>query len=63
LLRRLAAELRWEVDLTPVDTPRIDRSLDSSLFRARTGWLPSPWSEMLAELAAERDWYAALRCP
>jgi len=63
LLRRLAAELRWEVDLTPVDMPRIDRSLDSSPFRARTGWRPSPWSEMLAELAAEREWYAALRCP
>jgi dTDP-4-dehydrorhamnose reductase len=63
LLRRLADQLRWDVDITPVDTPRIDRSLDSSLFRSRTGWRPSPWSDMLAELAAEHEWYAGLRSP
>jgi dTDP-4-dehydrorhamnose reductase len=61
LLRRLAGELRWDVDLIPTNTPCIDRSLDSGRFRARTGWSPAPWSEMLAALAAEHEWYAAFR--
>ena len=53
LLRRLAAKLGWEVDLRPIDEPAIDRSLDSSRFRARTGWRPPSWDEQLDGLAAE----------
>jgi len=53
LLLRLAEHLGWDVDLTPSDDPAIDRSLDSSLFRKRTGWTPPEWDSMLAALAAE----------
>ena len=57
LLRRLATRLAWDVDLRPVDEPVIDRSLDSSRFRDRTGWRPPSWDTMLDQLAAE--WLAA----
>jgi dTDP-4-dehydrorhamnose reductase len=53
LLAGLAGYLGWEVDLRPVDEPMIDRSLDSTRFRARTGWTPPSWAEMLEELARE----------
>jgi len=54
LLRELAGHLGWDVQLGPVDEPTIDRSLHSSRFRERTGWIPPSWDAMLAELAAER---------
>ena len=53
LLADLAKKLGWEVDLSPVDEPVIDRSLDSTRFRERTGWNPPNWDEMLVELATE----------
>jgi dTDP-4-dehydrorhamnose reductase len=51
LLAELAGHLGWDVDLRPSDQPVIDRSLDSTRFRERTGWTPPSWDEMLAELA------------
>lgn len=53
LLAGLADSLGWDVDLTPVDEPAIDRSLDSTRFRDRTGWAPPSWDRMLEDLAAE----------
>lgn len=53
LLAELAGYLGWDVDLSPVDEPVIDRSLDSTRFRVRTGWTPPGWDEMLEELARE----------
>lgn len=53
LLTSLADHLGWDVDITPSDELVIDRSLDSSRFRERTGWTPPSWDEMLADLAAE----------
>ncbi|MEO8272549.1 MAG: SDR family oxidoreductase [Chloroflexota bacterium] len=53
LLSRLTADLGWTVDLTPVDRPVIDRSLDSTRFRQRTGWAPPSWDDMLQRLASE----------
>ncbi len=53
LLAELAKYLGWEVDLSPDDALVIDRSLDSTRFRERTGWAPPSWGEMLMELAAE----------
>lgn len=55
LLVTLAEHLGWDVDITPVDEPVIDRSLDSSMFRRRTGWTPPSWAQMLEELAAQYD--------
>jgi dTDP-4-dehydrorhamnose reductase len=42
---------------------RIDRSLDSSRFRAVTGWEPPPWDSMVAELAADPTPYDSWRQP
>jgi dTDP-4-dehydrorhamnose reductase len=53
LLTTLAEELGWNVDISPSDDVIIDRSLDSTRFRERTGWTPPSWDEMLSELAAE----------
>ncbi len=53
LLTQLAATLGWPIDLTPVAEPVIDRSLDSTRFRERTGWAPPSWETMLTQLAAE----------
>ncbi len=53
LLTMLAAHLGWDVELSPADEPVIDRSLDSTRFRERTGWNPPNWDIMLARLAAE----------
>lgn len=33
------------------DRYRIDRSLDSTLFRRQTGFAPEPWEDMVAEMA------------
>ena len=52
LLTKLADTLGWDVEITPVDEPVIDRSLDSTRFRERTGWTPPSWDEMLERLAA-----------
>jgi dTDP-4-dehydrorhamnose reductase len=53
LLARLAGYLGWDVSLSPIDEPVVDRSLDSTRFRQRTGWTPPSWDEMFEELAAE----------
>ncbi len=55
LLTDLAKHLRWNVDISAVDQPAIDRSLDSTRFRERTGWTPPSWAEMLDWLAGEWD--------
>ncbi len=52
LLSKLAGYLEWDVVLTPSEELVIDRSLDSTRFRARTGWTPPSWDEMLEALAA-----------
>ncbi len=53
LLTKLAGFLGWDVDIAPAATPVIDRSLDSTRFRERTGWSPAGWDEMLGRLARE----------
>jgi dTDP-4-dehydrorhamnose reductase len=53
LLTKLAAELSWEIDITPSEELVIDRSLDSTRFRERAGWAPPSWDELLAGLATE----------
>ena len=60
LLTALRGELDWDVDIQPADEPVIDRSLDSTRFRARTGWTPRPWSEAATQLASERAAYEGL---
>jgi dTDP-4-dehydrorhamnose reductase len=57
LLKTLDAALGWRVEIDPKDEPVIDRSLDSTRFRSRTGWSPRPWAETVVRLAAEREVY------
>jgi dTDP-4-dehydrorhamnose reductase len=52
LLTSLANAMGWAVDVQPNDDLVLDRSLDSSRFRERTGWTPPTWGEMLDGLAA-----------
>jgi dTDP-4-dehydrorhamnose reductase len=40
---------------------KINRSLDSSVFRAATGWRPSGWDEMIAEMTADPTPYERWR--
>jgi dTDP-4-dehydrorhamnose reductase len=42
-----------DVEITAVDEPRIDRSLDSSRFRSETQWTPQPWPELVRAMAAD----------
>jgi dTDP-4-dehydrorhamnose reductase len=63
LLRELRDALGVEIEIEPDDALAIDRSLDSSRFRAATGWSPPSWAAMLAELAADPTPYDKLRGP
>lgn len=54
LLATLASHLDWDVDITPSDEPVMDRSLDSTRLRERTGWTAPSWDTMLRSLAS--DW-------
>jgi dTDP-4-dehydrorhamnose reductase len=53
LLTTAAEHLGWDVNISPADEPAVDRSLDSTRFRERTGWTPPTWNAMLEELARE----------
>lgn len=53
LLSQLAGLLGWDVDLMPSENPVIDRSLDGTRFRERTGWTPPTWDAMLEALAED----------
>jgi dTDP-4-dehydrorhamnose reductase len=44
-----------DVEIEPVDTPALDRSLDSSRFRALTGFQAPAWPAMVAALAEIRS--------
>ena len=50
LLRLTAETYGLETEIEPVDEPRIDRSLDSSRFRAATGFAPPSWPQMLGTM-------------
>ncbi|MBM3560612.1 MAG: SDR family oxidoreductase [Alphaproteobacteria bacterium] len=51
LLSGLRDRLGLSIQIVPEDAPRIDRSLDSTPFRAAFSYSPPSWSEMLDELA------------
>ena len=53
LLAKLRERLALNVDLVPVDEPRIDRSLDSTRFRRVFGYAAPSWDEMLDALAGQ----------
>ena len=49
-----------EVEVVSDDTLSVDRTLDSSRFRAAAEWSPPSWQAMLAELAADPTPYPAV---
>jgi dTDP-4-dehydrorhamnose reductase len=53
LLTKLRERLELPVEIVPVDEPRIDRSLDSTLFRKTFAYQPPSWDQMLDELATQ----------
>jgi dTDP-4-dehydrorhamnose reductase len=53
LLTKLRDKLAMDVEISPVDEPRIDRSLDSTRFRKEFAYRPPSWDTMLDELAAQ----------
>jgi dTDP-4-dehydrorhamnose reductase len=55
LLCLLRDAFQVPVDIEPVDEPVLDRSLDSSRFRALTGFRPPDWPSMVAALAENRS--------
>jgi dTDP-4-dehydrorhamnose reductase len=61
LLRMLNEAFGADIEIVPDDTVRIDRSLDSSRFRALTGFVPPTWREMVGRMAADAtpydDWH------
>lgn len=53
LLRMLNDAFRAGIDITPADDVVLDRSLDSSRFRAAFGWEPPTWEKMIDEMASD----------
>jgi dTDP-4-dehydrorhamnose reductase len=53
LITRLRTRLGLNLEIVPVDEPRIDRSLDSTRFRRVFGYAAPAWDAMLDELAQD----------
>ncbi|GAB4511463.1 MAG: SDR family oxidoreductase [Anaerolineae bacterium] len=55
LLLLLREAYNTPTEIEPYDAFQIDRSLDSSRFRAATGFTPPSWSQMIQTMAADPD--------
>ncbi len=47
LLQLVKVAYGKSIEITPDEQVIIDRSLDSTRFRAETGWMPAPWAELV----------------
>ncbi len=61
LLELLNDAFAAHVRVTPRDEPHIDRSLDSTAFRAATGYDPPTWADMIRDLAGDSTPYESAR--
>lgn len=59
LLALIRDAFRLDLDIEPAATPAVDRSLDSSRFRAITGFCPPDWPTMVGELASRPSRFVA----
>lgn len=60
LLELVARRYDLPVQIVPSDKPEVDRSLDSSRFRAATGYLPPTWPELVDAMHVDAlDRYAS----
>ena len=57
LLQLLRAAYKLDVEIEPCEEYHCNRSLDSSKFRAITGFVPPPWDEMVAGLVNDKTEY------
>ena len=53
LLNLMNGSFGANVEIEPSDELRIDRTLDSTRFRTKTGYCPPSWSEMVEEMASD----------
>jgi dTDP-4-dehydrorhamnose reductase len=53
LLHLVNRAYRLGIEIERDDTVAIDRRLDSTQLRSRTGWRPPPWNDMIATMLAE----------
>jgi dTDP-4-dehydrorhamnose reductase len=61
LLNLIRDSYGLKTPITPSDDLRIDRSLDSSLFRSVTGYRPPAWPEMIRKMCADPTPYDTWR--
>ncbi len=57
LINLLNDAFKTGVTITPSDELKIDRTLDSTNFRNRTGYEPTTWPEMIREIASDSTPY------
>ena len=57
LLNLIKEHYKIDVEIERFEDYRIDRSLDSSRFRAATGFSPMPWPDMIGRMAADSTPY------
>ena len=50
LLKFIKVQYAKPIEIEPEESYRLDRSLDSSLFRSRTGYNPPTWKELVREM-------------
>lgn len=50
LLKLISNTYKKDIEIIPDDTFKIDRSLDSSKFRFKTGFKPKPWAQLVSEM-------------
>ena len=55
LLRMIAERYRKTINIEPFDGFVQDRSLDSALFRAKTGYAPPAWAELIDAMHADYE--------
>lgn len=60
LLNLIKEKMRLDIEIEPVDEPKVNRSLDGSLFEQRTGYKAPSWDSMIEELAKEAPEYEGL---
>lgn len=61
LLRLIGEAYNVNIEITPSDDLIIDRSLNSSIFREMTGFVPLSWQEMVKQMADDITPYDQLR--
>lgn len=60
LLSLVNSEMNVGTRIEPADDLEIDRSLDSTKFRAETGFVPQSWPEMIKRMTSDAENYASI---